>query len=120
MKIYVLSVLFRKSLITVKSYVLIKRMARIYFCLMISLIVLLTCMLFVVCVTEPVTAIIGEPDMYIYKGSTINLTCVVKHSPEPPPAIYWTHNSQVSSTNLANILFSFSINLGKSFHFFII
>lgn len=34
--------------------------------------------------------------MYIYKGSTINLTCVVKHSPEPPPAIYWTHNSQVS------------------------
>jgi hypothetical protein len=45
---------------------------------------------------EPITIIIGEPDMYIYKGSTINLTCVVKHSPEPPPAIYWTHNSQVS------------------------
>ncbi|KAK7873644.1 hypothetical protein R5R35_009332 [Gryllus longicercus] len=45
-------------------------------------------------VVEPVTLIIGEPDMYIYKGSTINLTCVVKHSPEPPPAIYWTHNSE--------------------------
>lgn len=45
-------------------------------------------------VVEPITIIIGEPDMYIYKGSTINLTCVVKHSPEPPPAIYWTHNSQ--------------------------
>ena len=26
----------------------------------------------------------------------MNLTCVVKHSPEPPPAIFWTHNSKVS------------------------
>ncbi|XP_074034527.1 twitchin-like [Leptinotarsa decemlineata] len=32
--------------------------------------------------------------MYINKGSTMNLTCMVKHSPEPPPSIYWTHNSQ--------------------------
>ncbi|XP_046997923.1 zwei Ig domain protein zig-8-like [Schistocerca americana] len=45
-------------------------------------------------VVEPVTTIVGEPDMYIYKGSTINLTCIVKHSPEPPPAIVWTHNTQ--------------------------
>ncbi|XP_063238206.1 zwei Ig domain protein zig-8-like [Bacillus rossius redtenbacheri] len=43
-------------------------------------------------VVEPVTEIVGEPDMYIYKGSTINLTCIVKHSPEPPLAIFWTHN----------------------------
>jgi hypothetical protein len=50
--------------------------------------------------SEPITIIIGEPDMYIYKGSTINLTCVVKHSPEPPPAIYWTHNSQVSDRHI--------------------
>ncbi|KAI8420455.1 hypothetical protein MSG28_008943 [Choristoneura fumiferana] len=28
-------------------------------------------------------------------GSTINLTCVVQHSPEPPPAIHWTHNEEV-------------------------
>ncbi|KAF4528639.1 hypothetical protein B566_EDAN017067 [Ephemera danica] len=46
-------------------------------------------------VVEPITTIVGGPDMYINKGSTINLTCVVKHSPEPPPAIYWTHNSLV-------------------------
>ncbi|XP_063239044.1 zwei Ig domain protein zig-8-like [Bacillus rossius redtenbacheri] len=45
-------------------------------------------------VVEPVTLIIGEPDIHIYKGSTINLTCIVKHIPEPPFAIYWTHNHQ--------------------------
>ncbi|XP_034939057.1 neuronal cell adhesion molecule-like isoform X2 [Chelonus insularis] len=45
-------------------------------------------------VVEPVTTVIGEPEMYINKGSTMNLTCVVRHSPEPPPAIYWTHNNE--------------------------
>ncbi|XP_071447059.1 zwei Ig domain protein zig-8-like [Hetaerina americana] len=45
-------------------------------------------------VVEPITTIVGGPDMYINKGSTINLTCIVKHSPEPPPAIYWTHNRE--------------------------
>jgi hypothetical protein len=33
--------------------------------------------------------------MYIDTGSTINLTCIVKHLPEPPPGIYWTHNGEV-------------------------
>lgn len=45
-------------------------------------------------VAEPVTTVLGGPEMYINKGSTINLTCVVKHSPEPPPAIHWTHNQE--------------------------
>lgn len=45
-------------------------------------------------VVEPITTIVGGPELYINKGSTMNLTCIVKHSPEPPPAIYWTHNSQ--------------------------
>lgn len=45
---------------------------------------------------EPITTIIGGPDMYIDTGSTINLTCIVKHLPEPPPGIYWTHNGEVS------------------------
>lgn len=44
---------------------------------------------------EPITTIIGGPDMYIDTGSTINLTCIVKHLPEPPPGIYWTHNGEV-------------------------
>ncbi|XP_011310736.1 neurotrimin [Fopius arisanus] len=45
-------------------------------------------------VVEPVTTVVGEPEMYINRGSTMNLTCVVRHSPEPPPAIYWTHNEE--------------------------
>lgn len=46
-------------------------------------------------IPEPITTLLGGPEMYINKGSTVNLTCIIKHSPEPPPAIYWTHNSQV-------------------------
>jgi hypothetical protein len=45
---------------------------------------------------EPITTIVGGPDLYINTGSTVNLTCIIRHSPEPPPAIYWTHNNQVS------------------------
>ncbi|XP_044584865.1 neurotrimin [Cotesia typhae] len=45
-------------------------------------------------VVEPVTTVIGEPEMYINRGSTMNLTCVVEFSPEPPPAIFWTHNEK--------------------------
>lgn len=43
--------------------------------------------------------------MYIDTGSTINLTCIVKHLPEPPPGIYWTHNGEVSQSNLLKITF---------------
>lgn len=37
----------------------------------------------------------GGPDLFINKGSTINLTCLVKYAPEPPPAMIWSHNQQV-------------------------
>jgi len=47
-------------------------------------------------VPEPSTEIIGFPDLYIDRGSTINLTCVVLHSPEPPAYIFWNHNDAVS------------------------
>ncbi|XP_050087094.1 zwei Ig domain protein zig-8-like isoform X2 [Anopheles aquasalis] len=43
-------------------------------------------------IVEPVTEINGGPDLFINKGSTINLTCIVKYSPEPPPAVVWKHN----------------------------
>ncbi|OAD59644.1 Neurotrimin [Eufriesea mexicana] len=46
-------------------------------------------------VVEPVTSIVGESEMFINKGSTMNLTCVVRYSPEPPTAIYWTHDHEV-------------------------
>ncbi|KAK8385920.1 hypothetical protein O3P69_010581 [Scylla paramamosain] len=42
----------------------------------------------------PQAAIIGSPDMHVDMGSTINLTCVISHTPEPPDYIKWTHNGQ--------------------------
>ncbi|XP_047474387.1 zwei Ig domain protein zig-8-like [Penaeus chinensis] len=48
-------------------------------------------------VVKPYTHVLGGPDMYINKGSTINLTCVVEFSPEPPDFIYWNHNDKIIS-----------------------
>ncbi|XP_052864280.1 zwei Ig domain protein zig-8-like [Anopheles cruzii] len=45
-------------------------------------------------VVEPITTVVGGPDLYIDTGSTVNLTCIVKHLPEPPPLIQWTHNGE--------------------------
>jgi len=45
---------------------------------------------------EPTTDVIGGPDLYIDRGSTINLTCVIMYSPEPPAYIFWHHNGAVS------------------------
>nr|CAD7410679.1 unnamed protein product [Timema cristinae] len=45
--------------------------------------------------SKPTTDIIGGPDLYIDRGSTINLTCVVLYSPEPPAYIFWNHNEAV-------------------------
>ncbi|XP_042243412.1 uncharacterized protein LOC121880321 [Homarus americanus] len=46
-------------------------------------------------VFAPQAEIIGAPDMHVDKGSTINLTCVVNHGPEPPAYIFWYHNGKV-------------------------
>lgn len=54
---------------------------------------------------EPITVILGGPDMYIDVGSTINLTCIVKHLPDPPPGMYWTHNGVVSCCSLTESFF---------------
>lgn len=61
--------------------------------------------------TEPITVILGGPDMYIDVGSTINLTCIVKHLPDPPPGMYWTHNGVVSGCSLTQ---SFLLTLSPS------
>lgn len=61
--------------------------------------------------TEPITVILGGPDMYIDVGSTINLTCIVKHLPDPPPGMYWTHNGVVSCCSLTQ---SFLLPLSPS------
>ncbi|KAL1453620.1 hypothetical protein WDU94_009947, partial [Cyamophila willieti] len=48
-------------------------------------------------VVEPVTEIIGGPEIFIEHGSTINLTCVIRFSPEPPAYIFWNHNEAIIS-----------------------
>ncbi|XP_033150587.1 hemicentin-1 [Drosophila busckii] len=45
-------------------------------------------------VVEPITNIPGGPELYIDLGSTVNLTCIVKHLPDPPLMVHWTHNNQ--------------------------
>ncbi|CAH1646493.1 unnamed protein product [Spodoptera littoralis] len=45
-------------------------------------------------IVEPETEIMGGPDLFIYAGSTINLTCIVRHTPEPPNTINWTHRGK--------------------------
>ncbi|XP_066942225.1 zwei Ig domain protein zig-8-like [Macrobrachium rosenbergii] len=48
-------------------------------------------------VVEPETTVLGGPDLHINAGSAINLTCLVKYSPEPPPYIFWYHDGQLLS-----------------------
>ncbi|CAL4120876.1 unnamed protein product [Meganyctiphanes norvegica] len=48
-------------------------------------------------VVEPYTEILGLPELYINRGSSINLTCVVHYTPEPPTYVIWKHNDKVIS-----------------------
>ncbi|XP_022915005.1 zwei Ig domain protein zig-8-like isoform X5 [Onthophagus taurus] len=48
-------------------------------------------------VVVPTAAILGGPDLHVDKGSTINLTCAIRFSPEPPAYIFWYHHDDVIS-----------------------
>jgi hypothetical protein len=48
------------------------------------------------CLSEPKTEILGGPDIHLKEGSTMNLTCVISDSPEPPTFIFWRHDDAVS------------------------
>ncbi|KAJ8923842.1 hypothetical protein NQ315_010424 [Exocentrus adspersus] len=48
-------------------------------------------------VVVPTAQILGGPDLHVDKGSTINLTCSIKYSPEPPAYIFWYHHDDVIS-----------------------
>ncbi|XP_057670115.1 junctional adhesion molecule A-like isoform X2 [Diorhabda carinulata] len=48
-------------------------------------------------VVVPTAQILGGPDLHVDKGSTINLTCSIKFSPEPPAYIFWYHHDDVIS-----------------------
>lgn len=47
----------------------------------------------------PTAAIHGAPDLHFDKGSTINLTCTIKYSPEPPAYIFWYHLDEVNKSS---------------------
>lgn len=40
--------------------------------------------------------ILGGSDLFVDKGSTINLTCTIRFGPEPPGHIFWYHGDKVS------------------------
>jgi len=45
-------------------------------------------------IAEPFTEILGGPDIYLEEGFTMNLTCLVRDSPEPPQYIFWYHDQE--------------------------
>merc|ERR1719225_26097 len=45
-------------------------------------------------VTQPRTLILGGENVFVEEGETMNLTCLVKDSPEPPQVIFWFHNEE--------------------------
>ncbi|XP_076237969.1 zwei Ig domain protein zig-8 isoform X2 [Calliopsis andreniformis] len=48
-------------------------------------------------VVVPTATILGGPDLYVGAGSTINLTCAIHFSSEPPAFIFWYYNENVLS-----------------------
>lgn len=48
--------------------------------------------------TVPTASVLGGPDLYVDKGSTINLTCAIRFSLEPPASLFWYHLEKVSVT----------------------
>ncbi|CAB4056780.1 unnamed protein product [Lepeophtheirus salmonis] len=46
-------------------------------------------------VLEPVTRIIGGDDIYVDRGSTLNVTCVVSAGSRSPKYIFWSHNAKI-------------------------
>lgn len=52
-----------------------------------------------VAIIVPTATILGGPDdLYVDKGSSINLTCLIRFSPEPPNYIFWYHQNEVCYT----------------------
>lgn len=48
-------------------------------------------------IAVPTATILGGPELYVGAGSTINLTCAIHFSSEPPAYIFWYYNDNVLS-----------------------
>jgi len=49
---------------------------------------------FVLLLPVPKIEIVGESDMYVKTGSTVNLKCVITQSLEEPAYIFWYHDNE--------------------------
>ncbi|KAH8038516.1 hypothetical protein HPB51_001691 [Rhipicephalus microplus] len=49
------------------------------------------------CLLPPVprARILEAPELFINSGSSINVSCAIEHSPEPPVFVFWYHNDRV-------------------------
>ena len=55
------------------------------------------------CFSVPYTRIDGsENDFVAAAGSTINLTCIIFQSPNPPSHVFWYHNDRMINYDLNN------------------
>ncbi|XP_069176019.1 neural cell adhesion molecule 2-like [Procambarus clarkii] len=48
-------------------------------------------------VVEPRAVIPPGPELYVDRGSPLNITCVVPDSPEPPENVFWYHRDKMVS-----------------------
>ncbi|XP_076029134.1 uncharacterized protein LOC143017909 isoform X2 [Oratosquilla oratoria] len=46
-------------------------------------------------VVVPVAEILNPPDVFVHRGSLINLTCIVSHGTARPVYIYWYHHDKM-------------------------
>lgn len=52
-------------------------------------------LLIILILIVPIAEMVGHPDMFVKAGATINLTCIISQSPEPPAFVFWYHNDRM-------------------------
>lgn len=52
-------------------------------------------------VLVPRARIMESPELFINSGSSINVTCAIEHSPEPPVFVFWYHNDRMINYDAA-------------------
>ncbi|EEC03974.1 conserved hypothetical protein [Ixodes scapularis] len=49
----------------------------------------------------PLARILESPKLFINSGSSINVSCAMEHSPEPPVFVFWYHNDRMINYDAA-------------------
>ena len=57
-------------------------------------------------ISEPKTAIVGNDELYIEAGSTINLTCTIQTGPTAETLIYWNYNGKVRIISFGKLYYN--------------